>query len=161
MKTMFRPLILTLLGASAVLAQEPYSGLGAGSVPPDKVARYAPPPLPPEVSRRIQTMLDVRAPGLGRVAPDGRRLYFSWDVTGSSQVWRLDGPRAYPVQMTGGEDLTFLMTITPDGKWLLLSRDVGGQENPGLYVQSATGGPLKAIQRIDRVQPFFQFLLWD
>jgi protease II len=161
MKTMLRPLILLFLVASIASAQEAYSGLGAGSVPAEKVAKYAPPPLPPEVSRRIQTMLDVRAPGLGRVAPDGKRLYFGWNVTGSLQIWRLDGPRAYPVQMTGGEDRTYLVTITPDGKWLLLSRDEGGQENPGLYLQPAAGGPLKTIQKIDKVQTFFDLVLED
>jgi dipeptidyl aminopeptidase/acylaminoacyl peptidase len=161
MNAVVRSLVLLFLVVSIVSAQEPYSGLGAGSIPAEKVAKYAPPPLPPEVSRRIQMMLDVRAPGLGAVAPDGKHLYFGWNVTGSGQIWRLDGPRAYPVQMTGGEDRTSIATITPDGKWLLLSRDVGGQENPGLYLQSADGGPLKTIQKIDKVQTFFDLALED
>jgi len=141
--------------------QGAYTGLGAESVPPEKVAKYAPPPLPAEVSRRIQTMLDVRSPGLGRVSSDGRRLYFSWRVTGSTQVWRLDAARSYPVQMTGGEDSTFVVEVTPDGRSLVLSRDVGGQENPGLYVQPVGGGPLKTIQKIDKVQTFFDAILDD
>ena len=40
----------------------PYSGHGADSVPPEVLARFAPTPLPADVSRRIQSMLDVRAP---------------------------------------------------------------------------------------------------
>lgn len=154
--------LLTCLGLSAAFAQQgAYSGVGAGSVPPEKIARYAPPPLAPEVSRRIQAMLDVRAPGLGIVAPDGKRLYFSWSVTGTSQIWRLDGPRGYPVQMTGGEDRTAVSGITPDGKWLIVSRDVGGQENPGLYLQPADGGPFKTIQKIEKVRTFFDAVLDD
>lgn len=139
----------------------PYTGLGAGSIPPEIVAKYAPPSLPAEVTRRIQTMLDVRSPGLGILSPDGKRLFFGWTVTGSSQIWRLDGPRSYPVQMTGGEDRTSALAVTPDGRWLVLSRDVGGQENPGLYLQSTDGGPLKTIQRIDKVQTFFDFVTDD
>ncbi len=162
MRRFSRVLLLACLGPSIAAAQqEPYSGVGAGSVPSEKVARYAPPPLAPEVSRRIQAMLDVRAPGLGLVAPDGKRLYFTWSVTGSSQVWRIDGPKAYPVQMTAGEDRTAVSGVTPDGRWLILSRDVGGQENPGLYLQPAEGGPLKTIQKIDKVRTFFEAALDD
>src|ERR1017187_9422000 len=93
-----------LLAASAAFAQQPaYKGLGAESVPPELVAKYAAPPLDGAVSRRIQSMLDVRAPGLGIVAPDGSRLYFGCRITGTPQVFRLTSPKGFPVQMTGGE----------------------------------------------------------
>ena len=132
-------------GAASGQAQSGYSGHGADSVPREKLVKYAPPPLPADVTRRIQAMLDVRGAPTGLVAPDGNRLYYTWTITGTPNVWRLDGPKAYPVQMTGGEDPTRIAGITPDGKTLLLSRDVGGQEDPGLYVQSADGGPLTVI----------------
>ena len=143
---------LLALGRSASSQQPSYSGHGAGSVPPELVAKYAPPPLDPAVSRRIQAMLDVRSPGLGVVAPDGSRLYFGWSITGTQQVFRLNAPKGFPVQMTGGEDRTSVAGITPDGKWLVLSRDVGGQENPGLYLQPAGGGALKTVQKTEKVQ---------
>ena len=161
MKTVPASAVL-LLAASAALAQQPaYSGLGAESVSPELVAKYVAPPLPPAVSRRIQAMLDVRAPGLGVVAPDGSRLYFGWRITGTPQVFRLNEPRGFPVQMTGGEDRTSVLAITPDGRWLVLSRDVGGDENPGLYLQPAEGGPLRTVQKLARVQTFLDFVTDD
>lgn len=148
----FAPAALAVLAicglAGAALAQtqgQTYAGHGAGSVPREKLAKYAPPALPAEVTRRVQAMLDVRGAALGTVAPDGRRLFFTWGITGTPQVWRLDGPKAFPVQMTGGEDRTSVADITPDGTTLILSRDVGGQEDPGLYLQSAHGGPLRVV----------------
>ena len=151
-----------LLAASAASAQQPsYKGLGAESVPPELVAKYVAPPLDPAVSRRIQTMLDVRAPSLGVIAPDGSRLYFGWRITGTPQVFRLSEPKGFPVQMTGGEDRTTVAGITPDGRWLVVSRDVGGQENPGLYLQAADGGPLKTVQKVEKVQTFFDFVTDD
>jgi protease II len=152
---------LLAAGLNAHSQQPSYSGHGAGSVAPELVAKYAAPPLDPAVSRRIQAMFDVRAPGLGAVAPDGSRLYFGWRITGTSQVFRLTAPKGFPVQLTGGEDRTSLAAITPDGKWLVLSRDVGGQENPGLYLQSADGGPLKTVQKVDGVQTFLDFVSDD
>ena len=67
-----------------------YAGHGADSVPPEVIARYAPTPLAGDVSRRIQAMLDVRAPVGARIAPDGSAVYFAWTVTGTAQVWKVD-----------------------------------------------------------------------
>jgi dipeptidyl aminopeptidase/acylaminoacyl peptidase len=63
--------------------------------------------------------------------------------------------------MTGGEDRTGVEDVTPDGRWLVLSRDVGGQENPGLYLQAPLGGALKAVQKIEKVQTFYDFTTDD
>ena len=128
------------VGVAAQQAQTPYAGHGADSVPRDKVAKYAPTPLPGDVTRRIQMMLDVRGAVLGTLSPDGKRLFFTWGITGTPNVWRVDGPKSFPIQMTGGEDPTRLSGITPDGKYLVLGRDVGGQEDPGLYLQRPTAG---------------------
>ena len=155
--------ILSLAAASApATAQSPaYSGHGAGSVAAAVVARYAPPPLDAATSRRIQALLDVRAPGLGLPTPDGKRLYFGWNITGTPQVFRVDAPRAFPIQMTGGEDATSLAGITPDGRWLVLQRDVGGAEEPGLYLQPTDGGALVVVASAPRVRASFQFAADD
>lgn len=131
-----------------------YKGLGVESVPPEVLAKFAPPPLPPDVSARVQALLDVRSPGAGVITDGGKRMFFGWSITGVSQVFRLDGPRTFPVQMTGGEDTTAVEAVLPDGKTLILSRDRAGEENPGLYLQSADGGPLRKVQHPKGVQTF-------
>jgi dipeptidyl aminopeptidase/acylaminoacyl peptidase len=148
---------------SAAPSPEPsvYQGHGAASVPPEVLARYAAPPLPAEVSRRIQTLLDVRAPSGGLLSPDGSALFFNWTITGIKQVFRLDGARTFPVQLTAGEDATSVEHVTPDGKFLLLSRDRKGEENPGLYLQDAKGGPLVVIQHKPLVQTLAQLVSDD
>jgi dipeptidyl aminopeptidase/acylaminoacyl peptidase len=161
-------LLLAVLCSSAAVAQSPaptppaaYSGHGAGSVPPDVLSKFAPPALPPTLSRKIQAMLDVRSPGAGVTSPDGKRLFFAWRVTGVSHVWRLDGPQRFPVQLTGGEDQTGLAGIAPDGSFLLVQRDRGGEEYPGLYLLSPEGGALEPIQHEPRVQTFAEFISPD
>jgi dipeptidyl aminopeptidase/acylaminoacyl peptidase len=150
-----------LLALPATAQQTGYQGHGADSVSPEVIARFAPPPLPSELSRKIQNLMDVRSPGGGQLSPDGKRLYFGWSVTGTAQVWRLDGPNTFPMQMTGGEDRTSLAGITPDGKTLVLSRDRKGEENPGIYLMPADGGPMKVVQHLPKVQSSFEFLSPD
>lgn len=122
---------------------------------------FAPPPLPAELSEKIQAYLDIRAPGAGVLSADGKRLFFTWSVTGVNQVWRLDGPRTFPVQLTGGEMVTSVADVTPNGKWLIVKRDRNGEENPGLYKMPAAGGPLELIQHTPKVQTTFEFISRD
>jgi dipeptidyl aminopeptidase/acylaminoacyl peptidase len=138
-----------------------YAGHGAASVPKEVLDKYVAPALPDDVARSIQAMLDVRAPGAGRLSNDGKAMYFGWNVTGGAQLWRLDGPQHFPVQLTGGQDPTMVMGIAPDNSFLLLSRDRKGEENPGLYLQDPKGGQLTLIQHKPGIQTSAEFISDD
>ena len=151
--------VLFFLSSTALA--DGYKGLGAESISPQEVAKYAAPPLDPTVSRRIQAMLDVRGPGAGLVTNSGAREIFGSRVTGTNQIWRQDGPMKLAIQLTGGEDRTTAVGLTPDEKQLVVSRDVGGQENPGVYLMSIEGGPLVLVQHLAKVQTFFEYVADD
>jgi len=138
-----------------------YSGHGAKSVDAAILAKYAPQPLPPEISRKVNSIIDLRAPGVGMMSGSGEFLFFNWSVTGTSQVWRLDGPRQFPVQMTGGEDESTVVGVSPDGLWIFVERDRNGEENPGLYRQSVYGGPLEIIYQKVETQTMYQGVTKD
>ena len=140
---------------------QPYSGLGAESVTPELVAAYAAPPLDPQVSHGIERMLDVRGTGGGLLTTKGDRMFFTWKITGTAQVWRQDGPGKFPIQLTGGEDNTTAVAIAPDDSFVVVSRDVGGAENPGLYLVAPDGGRLRVIQHAPKVQTALAFISDD
>jgi dipeptidyl aminopeptidase/acylaminoacyl peptidase len=162
-----KSILSVVLVSSAFLAcssgskSSSYKGIGRDSVDEKTLLEFAPPSLEPEQSRKIQNFLDIRSPGIGMLSPDRQQLYFSWRVTGTSQIWKINQPKSFPIQLTGGEDNTFLSGMTSDGKWLVLSRDRAGEENPGLYLQASSGGSLKLIQHKAKVQTFFQFATKD
>lgn len=137
-------------------ASGPYSGHGTDSVSPEVLAKYRPGPVPPDLARRVESLMDIRSPGIGRLSPDGRSLFFDWTITGMTQVWKLDGPRSFPRQLTAGEDRTTAVGVTPDGAWVVVQRDRKGEENPGLYLLPAAGGPLVLIQHLPHVQSLFE-----
>ncbi len=155
------PTTTTTTTTSTTTSAAAYSGLGAESVPPEVMAKFRAAPLPSTVTRRVQAMLDVRSPGAGFLSPDGKKLFFTWAVTGVRQVWRLDGPNTFPVQMTGGEDATTVVDVTRDGKHIVVARDQKGEENPGLYLQRVDGGPLVVVQHKPKVQTQAQLLSDD
>src|SRR5438128_186369 len=61
-------------------------GLGASSVTPETVAKFAAQPLDPKLASRIQMMFDIRSPGMGMPTEDGKKLFFGWSVSGTPQV---------------------------------------------------------------------------
>ncbi|MEJ7603745.1 MAG: prolyl oligopeptidase family serine peptidase [Kofleriaceae bacterium] len=135
-----------------------YTGLGAESLRPEDIAKFAPAPLPEQMSRRIQAMLDVRGAGGGAITSKGDRMFYGSNLTGSPQVWRQDGAMKFPLQMTGGEDRTSVAGLAPNDSFVVLSRDVGGQENPGIYTMPAAGGPLTAVQHLPKVQTALEYI---
>jgi len=147
--------------ANAPKTESTYSGLGRSSVPEKVLREFAPPPLDPRVARRISSMLDIKAPGLGILTPDGRQLFFGWSISGSPQVWRLSSPRGFPQQVTGGKDQTSVVGITPNGQYLVLSRDRDGEEAPGIYLQSVNGGSLIEVFHKPNVRASAQWVSDD
>ncbi|MFN5389081.1 MAG: hypothetical protein ACK5CM_07810 [Pseudanabaena sp.] len=139
-RSLIFPIILASLAFSTSPAVAQYTGLGKESLDPAILKRYAPTPLPPTVTRPIESILDVRSPGMGMVTPDGKRMFFTWGITGTVQVWRLDGAQKFPVQVTGGQDATTVSGMSRVGKFLIRSRVRHGVENPGIFLQSTKGG---------------------
>ena len=138
-----------------------YAGHGAESVSKDVIDKFAPAPLPKDLSERVRNMLEVQAPGLGMITSNGKTLYFTWSITGVPQVWKTDGPLRFPEQMSSGADPTYIADITLDEKYLIVSRDRAGEENPGLYLLPTKGGELIQIQHKKGVQTRFGALSPD
>lgn len=129
-----------------------YSGHGGESISKEDLASYAPRPISKDLISEIESQQEIRTPGLGQLTPDGKEMFFSWTVTGTKQIWKIDGPKSFPVQMTGGANTTYLNDITEDGKSLILSRDEGGNEYPSLFLQSVDGGELELLYGKDKVK---------
>lgn len=142
-----------------VLAQ--YSGHGADSISAETLKKYAPPSLDIVMTNKLKKMFDVTSPGMGMLSPDKKTLYFTWRVTGISQVWKIDGPKSFPVQLTSGNDAVTISEVAPNGKFLIISKDLNGQENPGLFRLDLKTGFIDELYRKPKVQAGFSFITDD
>lgn len=155
------PVAAEVTPAPEAAAPQGYSGHGLESLPQGVLEKFAPKAPPAAIAKHAQQMVELYGPGAGLLTPDGRHLVFTWRVSGQQQIWRIDGAKRFPVQLTSGEDRTFIDAITPDGKTLIVSRDANGEENPGIYVLSVNGGELKVVQHVKGVQSRFHQLTRD
>lgn len=138
-----------------------YTGLGKESISEADLQKYAPPPLSAATERNIREMLDISFPGAGLLTPDQKQFFFTWKITGVYQIWSLDSNREFPVQLTAGKDSTRLDNVTPDGKWLVVSQDKDGAENPGIYLLSLDGLQRKTIFESPKVRAGVAFISDD
>lgn len=138
-----------------------YTGLGKESISEADLQKYAPPPLSSATERNIREMLDISFPGAGLLTPDQKQFFFSWKITGVYQIWSLESTREFPVQITAGKDSTRLDNVTPDGKWLVVSQDKDGAENPGIYLLSLDGLQRKTIFESPKVRAGVAFISDD
>jgi len=150
-----------LVGSLAVAESTSYQGLGADSVKPEVLKKYAPPPLNPIMTNKLKKMFDVSSPGMGMLSPDKKTLYFTWRVTGISHIWKIDGPQKFPIQLTSGTDAVSLNQVSYDGQSLILSKDTNGQENPGLFQLDLKTGHIRELYRKEKVQVFYSFMSDD
>lgn len=153
-------LIQFILGVS-ISAQAQYSGLGKDSVSAETLKKYAPPALNAVMSNKLKKMFDISSPGMGALSPDKKTLYFTWRVTGQSHVWKIEGPKSFPIQLTSGTDSVTLNEVSNDGKFLIISKDVNGQENPGLFKLDLKTGQVDELFRKEKVQAHYSFLTKD
>ena len=142
-------------------ANAQYSGHGLETVNAETLKKYAPPALSPEMSNKLKKMFDISSPGMGMLSPDKKTLYFTWRVTGQSHVWKIDGPKSFPVQLTSGVDAVTVSDIAPNGKFLILSKDVNGEENPGLFKLDTTTGLIEPLYREKKVQVSLSYITND
>ncbi len=153
--------MIIIVLVSCLQAKAQYSGHGVESVSQATLSKYAPPALSPALSNKISKMLEVAAPGLGMLSPDKKTLFFSWKITGQNHIWKIDGPQKFPVQLTSGQDAVNLIEIAPNGKFLIVSKDINGQENPGLYKLDLNSGSLSELYRKEKVQVSSTFMTSD
>ena len=98
----------------------------------------------------IDRYLNVRSAMAGTFRPDGQRLAFLTDITGTYQVWAVDVPPAgqptpWPEQLTFFKERVLNVTYSPVADEMIFSTDVGGNERAQLFLLSGDGQHLRQL----------------
>ncbi|APW96270.1 S9 family peptidase [Halobiforma lacisalsi AJ5] len=93
----------------------------------------------------IERYLNVRSAYGASFGPDGDRLSFLMNTTGTAQVWTLEGPREWPEQRTFYEDAVSFASWSPERPELIFGMDEGGNERAQLYRLDAETGEIENL----------------
>ncbi|MFT4891617.1 MAG: dipeptidyl aminopeptidase/acylaminoacyl peptidase [Halobacteriales archaeon] len=97
------------------------------------------------MSYDIERYLNVRNAGGAAFGPDGERLSFLIDTTGTAQVWTLDEPGAWPVQRTFEDDRITFASWSPERPELVFGMDEGGNEREQFFRLDAEDGTIHPL----------------
>ncbi len=93
----------------------------------------------------IQQYLNIRSAGSPSFSPDGKRMAYLTNVTGTNQVWVLDLPGVNPKQLTNYDDNISFVKWLPDGGGIIYGKAIGGDENTQFFWMKTDGSGTKDL----------------
>lgn len=103
----------------------------------------------------FERYLNIRSAGSPALSPDGERVAFLTNITGTPQVWMIDAAGGWPHQLTFYEDRVDFISWSPDGTGMIFGKAKGGDENQQLYWMSPDGVEIKALTNDAKIRHNF------
>ncbi len=103
----------------------------------------------------IQQYLNIRSAGSPSLSPDGKRLFYLTNVTGTSQVWMIDLPSGTPKQITNYDDNVGFVRFSPKASAIVFGKAKGGDENTQFFLMKADGTDIKEMTNLPKVRHNF------
>ncbi|AFZ74763.1 Dipeptidyl aminopeptidase/acylaminoacyl peptidase [Natronobacterium gregoryi] len=111
-----------------------------GTQTPTISSRYA-----GDMSYELERYLNIRSAYGASFGPDGERLSFLLDTTGTSQVWTIADPQEWPQQRTFYDERVTFASWSPERPELIFGMDDGGNERAQLYRLDAETGEIENV----------------
>ncbi|MXV61710.1 prolyl oligopeptidase family serine peptidase [Natronorubrum sp. JWXQ-INN-674] len=93
----------------------------------------------------IERYLNIRSAYGTSFGPDGDRLSFLMDTTGTAQVWTLEDPRSWPEQRTFYDERVTFASWSPERPELIFGMDEGGNERAQLFKLDGKTGKIENL----------------
>lgn len=103
----------------------------------------------------IQQYLNIRSATAPSLSPDGKRLAYLTNISGTSQVWMIDLPNGEPKQITNYDDNIGFVKFAPDGSGIIFGKARGGDENTQFFWMKPDGSGIKELTANAKVRHNF------
>lgn len=73
-------------------------------------------------------------------SPDGKEIAFTTDISGKSNLWKVNADGGWPIQLAASDERQYGETWSPDGKWIVFQQDTAGNELWDIFAVPSDGG---------------------
>jgi len=73
-------------------------------------------------------------------SPDGSEIAFTTDISGRSNLWKVNADGGWPIQLAQSDERQYGETWSPDGKWIIFQQDTAGNELWDIFAVPSDGG---------------------
>ena len=98
-----------------------------------------------DLKATVTRMARIGRCGSPTFSPDGKKLAFLSDMSGTPQVWTVPVEGAWPTQVTAFDDPVTGVSWSPNSEWLAFTIAPGGGMNSQIYVARADGSAVKRL----------------
>ncbi len=102
-------------------------------------------PASDELTASVTRMARVGRAFSPTFSPDGKRIAFVSDLSGTPQIWTVSSEDNWPDQITAFDDPVGGVIWSPDGAWLMFSLLPGGGLNSQIYLVRPDGSGLRRL----------------
>jgi Tol biopolymer transport system component len=101
------------------------------------------PGLHGKISTPIKLISSTRVDEKARFSPDGKKIVFSSNRTGSFEIWTCDSDGSHLQQLTSMRVFCGFPSWSPDGEWIAFASILEGQWD--IFITGASGGKPKRL----------------
>ncbi len=101
---------------------------------------------------KIQQYLNIKSASAPTLSPDGKRLFYLTNITGTSQIYMVDLPNGQPKQITNYEDNIGFVKFSPTGDGVIFGKAKGGDENTQFFWMKPDGTNIKELTANPKVR---------
>jgi dipeptidyl aminopeptidase/acylaminoacyl peptidase len=128
--------LLALFICSSAVAQS--SGPDTRQISDPKSITSAPNPSAGSIP--IDDLYFTRSVGSASWSPDGKEIAFTTDISGRSNLWKVNATGGWPIQLAQSDERQYGETWSPDGKWIVFQQDTAGNELWDIFAIPSDGG---------------------
>ena len=103
----------------------------------------------------IERYLNIRSSTSPTFSPQGDRMAFLTNITGTPQVWMINAQGGWPDQLTYYADRVDFVRWSPDGSGLIFAKSRGGDENAQLFWLAPDGSEIRALTDAPKIRHNF------